>query len=65
MGGDTPLSGFSFDIAVRIFPNSGIVWEIIANTANWISNKFIGNDIWRAVWCRAPNLIVAGKKTVF
>ncbi|MEE9328740.1 MAG: FG-GAP-like repeat-containing protein, partial [Parvularculaceae bacterium] len=42
MGGDTPLSGLSFDIAIRIFPNSGIVWEIIANTANWISTNLLG-----------------------
>ena len=41
-GGDTPLSGLSFDIAIRIFPNSGIVWEIIANTANWISTNLLG-----------------------
>jgi uncharacterized membrane protein YraQ (UPF0718 family) len=42
MGGDTPLSGLSFDIAIRILPDSGIVWEIIANTVNWISTNMKG-----------------------
>jgi uncharacterized membrane protein YraQ (UPF0718 family) len=39
MGGDMPLAGLSFDIAVRILPDSGIVWEIFANTVNWISTN--------------------------
>lgn len=39
MGGDMPLSGLSFDIVIRILPNSGILWEIVANTANWISTN--------------------------
>lgn len=41
-GGDTPLSGLSFDIVLDIFPNSPIWWEIIANMANWIFTNLKG-----------------------
>jgi len=42
MGGDTPLSGLSFDIILDIFPTSPIWWEIIANMANWIFTNLKG-----------------------
>lgn len=42
MGGDTPMSGLSFDIILDIFPNSPIWWEIIANIANWIFTNLKG-----------------------
>ena len=42
MGGDTPMSGLSFDIVLDIFPNSPIWWEIIANIANWIFTNLKG-----------------------
>lgn len=39
MGGDTPVMGLSFDIIYEILPQSGLIWEIIANTANWIDTN--------------------------
>ncbi|WP_438729358.1 FG-GAP-like repeat-containing protein [Parasphingorhabdus sp. DH2-15] len=42
MGGDTPLSGLSFDIIFDIFPNSPLWWEFVANIANWIFTNLKG-----------------------
>ncbi len=42
MGGDTPVSGLSFDILIEIFPGSSVWWEIVANTANWIYTNLKG-----------------------
>tara|TARA_R110001599_G_scaffold337192_1_gene555384 strand:+ start:404 stop:3763 length:3360 start_codon:yes stop_codon:yes gene_type:complete len=42
MGGDTPLSGLSFDIILDVFPNSPIWWELVANMANWIMTNLKG-----------------------
>ena len=42
MGGDTPLSGLAFDIAIEIKPTDGI-WQILwANTVNWIVTNMKG-----------------------
>ena len=41
MGGDTPVLGLSFDIIYEILPQNGLVWEIFANTANWIDTNKI------------------------
>ncbi|MEO9635300.1 MAG: FG-GAP-like repeat-containing protein [Parasphingorhabdus sp.] len=42
MGGDTPLSGLSFDIVFDVMPNSSLWWEITANTINWINTNLKG-----------------------
>ncbi len=42
MGGDTPLSGLSFDIVLEIFPNSSLWWELAANTVNWVFTNLYG-----------------------
>lgn len=42
MGGDTPLSGLSFDIILDIFPDSPIWWEITANMVNWVVTNWKG-----------------------
>ncbi|MCB2067473.1 MAG: VCBS repeat-containing protein [Erythrobacter sp.] len=42
MGGDTPLSGLSFDIAVEVIPGSGFLATLWANTANWIVTNLKG-----------------------
>lgn len=39
MGGDTPVMGLSFDIIYEILPQNGLLWEILANTANWIDTN--------------------------
>ncbi len=42
MGGDTPVSGLSFDIILEVFPGSSIWWELVANTSNWIYTNLYG-----------------------
>ena len=42
MGGETPISGLSFDILLEILPTSGIWWEFLANIANWIKTNLKG-----------------------
>jgi len=42
MGGDTPLSGLSFDIVLELFPDSSLWWALIANTVNWIATNLNG-----------------------
>ena len=42
MGGDSPLSGLSFEIVYEIVPGSDLWWEIVANTANWIKTNLKG-----------------------
>ena len=42
MGGDTPIAGLAFDIIIEIFPNSGIWWELVANTVNWVYTNLKG-----------------------
>ncbi|WP_161595909.1 FG-GAP-like repeat-containing protein [Flavisphingopyxis soli] len=35
MGGDSPLTGISFDTLVEVLPNSSLWWDITANAINW------------------------------
>ena len=42
MGGNTDMSGIAFDQILEFAPNSGIVWEIIVNSANWMYTNWKG-----------------------
>lgn len=42
MGGDTPLSGLSFDVAVEVIPGASFLSTLWANTANWIVTNLKG-----------------------
>ncbi|NMW32536.1 hypothetical protein HKD42_10730 [Altererythrobacter sp. RZ02] len=42
MGGDTPLSGLSFEIVFDILPDSPRWWSFVANTGNWIATNVKG-----------------------
>ncbi len=40
MGGDTPLSGLAFDVAIEVIPGSDFLSALWANTINWlVTNK--------------------------
>ena len=42
MGGNTDMSGIAFDQILEFAPKSGIVWEIIVNSANWMYTNWKG-----------------------
>ncbi|WP_271078520.1 ASPIC/UnbV domain-containing protein [Aurantiacibacter sp. MUD61] len=42
MGGDTPLSGLSFDIIFDFFPDSPLYWAFAANVGSWIVTNWKG-----------------------
>ncbi|GEM_PF-216430 len=42
MGGDTPLSGLSFDIAIEVVPGASFLSTLWANTVNWIVTNMKG-----------------------
>ncbi|VVS97062.1 FG-GAP-like repeat-containing protein [Erythrobacter sp. EC-HK427] len=42
MGGDTPLSGLSFDIAIEVVPGASFLSVLWANTINWIVTNIKG-----------------------
>lgn len=42
MGGDTPLSGLSFDIAIEVVPGASLASTLWANTVNWIVTNLKG-----------------------
>ena len=65
MGGDSPLSGLSFDIALEIFPNSGLWWEILANTVNWIYTNIKGMSFGVLFGAGALTLLSLIKKRAF
>ncbi len=42
MGGDTPLSGLSFDVAIEVVPGASFLSVLWANTINWIVTNLKG-----------------------
>jgi len=42
MGGDTPLSGLSFDVAIEVVPGASFLSVLWANTVNWIVTNLKG-----------------------
>ncbi len=65
MGGDTPLSGLSFDIVYEILPNSGLWWELTANVVNWISTNIKGMTFGVLFGAAALTLLSLVKKRSF
>ncbi|RIV85639.1 FG-GAP-like repeat-containing protein [Aurantiacibacter zhengii] len=39
MGGDAPLSGLSFDVAIEVIPGSDFLSALWANTVNWLATN--------------------------
>ncbi len=42
MGGDTPISGLAFDIAIEIMPGDSLLQQLWANTVNWVVTNIKG-----------------------
>lgn len=42
MGGDANISGLAFDQVLELLPNSGLLWEIIVNSINWMYTNWKG-----------------------
>jgi uncharacterized membrane protein YraQ (UPF0718 family) len=42
MGGETPVTGISFDALVELLPTSGIAWEMAGNALNWLYTNWKG-----------------------
>lgn len=65
MGSDSPVSGLSFDILIEIFPDSGIWWELVANTVNWIYTNIKGMTFGVLFGAAALTLLSLIKKRSF
>ena len=65
MGGDTPVSGLSFDIFYEIAPDSSLGWELVANSVNWIYTNLKGMTFGVLFGAAALTLLALVRKRSF
>ena len=42
MGGDASIAGLAFDTIARVYPDSALWWELLANMLNWLYTNWRG-----------------------